>query len=231
MLLDKIKKTKNRFRAYPTHQVVQTSGSTAVLSVLRDLCGQKRIKIYLAIKWLSENPNVRPGEMINIRERQILVDQKLIVVREVKERRLSSAKTVLLEDEDIEILGSLPTGMPDLHFFRHNHISGVTAGRPYGVAYLGRWWKRACEKIGLEGVSLYPGTKHSTVTALGQLLTPEEIKRGGTGHATNAAFERYMLPDQREKLKVREALKRVRLNAGQQLVNQNGPVQVLKYPK
>ena len=31
MLLDKIKKTKNRFRAYPTHQVVQTSGSTAAI--------------------------------------------------------------------------------------------------------------------------------------------------------------------------------------------------------
>ena len=29
MLLNKIKKTKNRFRAYPTHQAVQTSGSTA----------------------------------------------------------------------------------------------------------------------------------------------------------------------------------------------------------
>jgi hypothetical protein len=30
MLLNKIKKTKNRFRAYPTHQAVQTSGSTAM---------------------------------------------------------------------------------------------------------------------------------------------------------------------------------------------------------
>jgi hypothetical protein len=30
MLLDKIKKTKNRLRAYPTHQAVQTSGSTAL---------------------------------------------------------------------------------------------------------------------------------------------------------------------------------------------------------
>jgi len=29
MLLNKIKKTKNRFRAYPTRQAVQTSGSTA----------------------------------------------------------------------------------------------------------------------------------------------------------------------------------------------------------
>ncbi len=30
MLLNKITKTKNRFRAYPTHQAVQTSGSTAI---------------------------------------------------------------------------------------------------------------------------------------------------------------------------------------------------------
>jgi len=29
MLLIKIKKTKKRFRAYPTHQAVQTTGSTA----------------------------------------------------------------------------------------------------------------------------------------------------------------------------------------------------------
>jgi hypothetical protein len=29
MLLNKIKKTKNRFRAYPTRQAIQTSGSTA----------------------------------------------------------------------------------------------------------------------------------------------------------------------------------------------------------
>ena len=28
----KITKTKNRFRAYPTHQAVQTSGSTAYIS-------------------------------------------------------------------------------------------------------------------------------------------------------------------------------------------------------
>ena len=31
MLLIKIKKTKKRFRAYPTHQAVQTTGSTALI--------------------------------------------------------------------------------------------------------------------------------------------------------------------------------------------------------
>jgi hypothetical protein len=61
---------------------------------------------------------------------------------------------------------------------------------------------RACTELGVTGVSLYPGTKHSTVTARGGILTPEEIKRGGTGHQTNAAFERYLLPDMRDKIKI-----------------------------
>jgi hypothetical protein len=37
MLLDKIKKTKNRFRAYTTHQAVQTSGSTAIDRIYKQL--------------------------------------------------------------------------------------------------------------------------------------------------------------------------------------------------
>jgi hypothetical protein len=34
MLLNKIIKTKNRFRAYPTRQAVQTTGSTASRSII-----------------------------------------------------------------------------------------------------------------------------------------------------------------------------------------------------
>jgi hypothetical protein len=60
------------------------------------------------------------------------------------------------------------------------------------------------------GVTLYPGTKHSAVTALGDLLTPEQIKRGATGHATNKAFERYMKTDIQDKMTVRRALKHLR---------------------
>ena len=33
---------------------------------------------------------------------------------------------------------------------------------------------------------------------------------GGTEHQTNAAFDRYMLPDIRDKLKVRSAIKQLR---------------------
>ena len=53
-----------------------------------------------------------------------------------------------------------------------------------------KWWARACENLGIEGVDLYGGTKHSTVTPLGKVMSPEQIKHG-TMHSTNEAFERY----------------------------------------
>jgi len=43
----------------------------------------------------------------------------------------------------------------------------------------------------IEGVDLYGGTKHSTVTALGQKYSPEEIQERGTGHLSKA-FLRYL---------------------------------------
>jgi hypothetical protein len=46
-------------------------------------------------------------------------------------------------------------------------------------------------KLGvIEGVDLYGGTRHSTATALGRELSPEQIK-AGTLHKTNQAFKRY----------------------------------------
>jgi len=37
----------------------------------------------------------------------------------------------------------------------------------------------------------YGGTRHSTLTALGEFLSPEEVKRGSL-HKTNKALERYL---------------------------------------
>jgi hypothetical protein len=54
----------------------------------------------------------------------------------------------------------------------------------------------------MAALDLYGGTKHSTATALGEFLTPEEIKRGGTGSTTNKAFERYFQPRRAESQKV-----------------------------
>lgn len=45
--------------------------------------------------------------------------------------------------------------------------------------------------MGIKGIDLYGGTRHSSVTALSQKFSAEEIKDHGTGHDTSKAFERY----------------------------------------
>jgi hypothetical protein len=49
---------------------------------------------------------------------------------------------------------------------------------------------KACTNLGIDGVDLYGGTRHSSARALRMHRTPEEIKRA-TMHTTNKAFERY----------------------------------------
>jgi hypothetical protein len=53
---------------------------------------------------------------------------------------------------------------------------------------------------------------------LGELLTPEQIKRGGTGSATNKAFERYFQPMRTESLKVTAAVKQLHKKKAGELV-------------
>ncbi|MGV8081999.1 MAG: hypothetical protein AB2L22_18325 [Syntrophales bacterium] len=47
-----------------------------------------------------------------------------------------------------------------------------------------------CTSLGIKGVDLYGGTRHSPAKALRHFCSPEEIKRA-TMHSTNNAFERY----------------------------------------
>lgn len=53
---------------------------------------------------------------------------------------------------------------------------------------------KACTNLGIEGVDLYGGTRHSSVRALRRYRSPEEIKRAAMSE-TNKAFERYMGKD------------------------------------
>ena len=85
----------------------------------------------------------------------------------------------------------------------------MKAGEQFGSKYFKKWWDKACANLGIEGVDLYGGTKHSTATALGEILTPEQIKRGGTGSATNKAFERYFQPRRNESQKVTSAIRKL----------------------
>lgn len=56
--------------------------------------------------------------------------------------------------------------------------------------------------MGVFGVDLYGGTRHSSVTDLGKYFSPEEIKTKGTLHSTNKAFDRYFQIKPEDSIKI-----------------------------
>jgi hypothetical protein len=114
------------------------------------------------------------------------IGEGFLLIPHPKEKK---PKFVPLLKEDIELVRKLPRGFPEMPFFRHlRGVSGCRAGRAFGDKYLYKWWKKACENLGIEGVELYGGTRHNSAIALRKLRTPEEIKRA-TMHSTNKMEE------------------------------------------
>ncbi len=58
------------------------------------------------------------------------------------------------------------------------------------LLFIHDWWVKACLNLGITGVDLYGGTRHSSAKALRNEYSPEQIKKA-TMHSTNKAFERY----------------------------------------
>lgn len=86
------------------------------------------------------------------------------------------------------------------------------AGERYGEKYFYKWWKRACENLGIEGLDLYGGTRHTTISHLGRAYgyTREQL-RARTHHSTNKALERYL---QNEDMSVRTIYEHARNGKG-----------------
>jgi len=123
-----------------------------------------------------------------VMEQDIDLENKYIYIHHSK---TVETKPVPILDEDIELVKQAGLSFPRSHFFRHAEgKSGVKLGRTYGEKYFYKWWKKACDNLGVKDVDLYGGTRHSSVVALREHFSPEQIKQG-TMHQTNKAFERY----------------------------------------
>ncbi len=113
---------------------------------------------------------VRPGELRNVQEGHINLQEKWIVFPQPRKR---DPKFIHLLPQHCELIQSIwpPRALPHIYFFRHlTSRSGIRAGDRFGQKYLKPWWDRACKNLGITGVDLYGGTKHSTVTALGKTV-------------------------------------------------------------
>ncbi|HOD34416.1 MAG TPA: site-specific integrase [Syntrophales bacterium] len=169
-------------------KTVDRETQMAILEEIRRLTMNTNPKIHLAIKMLSTYISIRPGELIRVKEEHLDLKNRILFIPDPKEKR---PKYIPLLDEDVEAIRSFTRGMPNMPFFRHTGSTrGTPENHPFSKNILYGWWKRACKKLGVEGVDLYGGTKHSTARAMRFQFSPEQIKRASM-HSTNAAFDRY----------------------------------------
>lgn len=204
-------------------KTVDKSTQLQILDKVKELSYDLNPKIWIGCMWLSTYVNVRPIELVHIREDDIMPDLGIMRIRYNKERK---PKTVYLLDEDIELVRSFPAAVGNPYFFRHTTgKGGVKAGSQFGPAYLRKWWQKACEEMGVKGVPLYPGTKHSSIIALGDQFTPEQIKKHGSGHTTNKAFDRYYQVDAAKK---RELFAQARCTTGDRRKRSNEKAEVIE---
>lgn len=180
-------------------RIVDIETQQAILGEVKRQSWDINPKIWIGIRWLCTYVSIRPNELRNLHEREIAVNG-FFVIPSPKEKK---PKLVPMLDEDIELYRSLPVGLPDLYFFRHILGNGAAKpGQQFAKDYFYRWWKRACSALGVDGVDLYGGTRHSSTSALSAYFSEEELRNHGTMHGTNSAFRRYMQTEGQPSLKV-----------------------------
>jgi integrase len=174
----------------------------AILDKVWDICHEKTPRAWFAIFLCSSNVNIRPGELAFVLEEDVDLEGNCIWIRNHKTKRHTQApKAIPLLEEDIQFIRSVPKGFPKMPFFRRDKGGGGRfPNAPFGQHFLIDVWNRACKSLGVEGVGLYGGTRHTTCQYLRrQGQTPEQVKRY-TDHSTNKAFDRYLLIEIEEKI-------------------------------
>jgi len=148
-------------------------------AIINDVKAHEPFKVWLGIRFLATYISIRPMELMNVTHGNIDIKNGYIYIPHPKEKKY---KAVPIIKEDIELLEKLQ-GFPAAFVFGEE-------GKRFGENRFYKAWKRACNRLGIEGVDLYGGTRHSSARALRKFFSPEEIKRA-TMHSTNQAFERY----------------------------------------
>ncbi len=180
-------------------------------SILDDIEKHEPFKVWLGIRFLATYISIRPMELMNLTYSNVDLKTGYLYIPHPKEKKY---KAVPILPADVALLGSLQRGLPTMFVF------GET--KRFGINRFYRVWKRACARLGIEGVDLYGGTRHSSARALRTHFSPEEIKRA-TMHTSNAAFERYFKMDGDD---IRSIYKRSAevIPLGTNLVQVSGPI-------
>jgi len=190
-------------------RIVDMEVQQQIIDEIWRISGETNPRIWLGVSILAHNSNVRPGELVKVAEGDVMLGYGMVMVKYPKEGN-DKSKQAVLDPAEIDLIRSLPTALPNVPLFRHAPgQSGIVAGERFSVKVFNRWWKRACSNLGIEDVTLYPGTKHSTMTAVSKMLSPEQVRKGGSRHASKA-MERYIIPSNHDTNLYQEAIKKLR---------------------
>lgn len=162
-------------------RTVDKETQIAIIEEVRRIAPEE--KTYLGILLLSTYFSIRPSEMRSLKEGNIDTGNGYLYIPADDSK--TEYKSIPLIPEDVELFKRFEMSpFPETLFFRH------ADGRPFGGNHFYRYWKKACRNLGIGGVDLYGGTKHSSARSLRKLHSPEEIQRAMMTK-TNKAFERY----------------------------------------
>jgi integrase len=176
--------------------IIDITTQQAIIDELKRISYDKDPKVWLAVRMLSRYFHIRPGELLSVLEGQIKLEIPAIVIPPAS-TKIGEPVIVFLWEDDAEQIAALPRGLPGLKFFRHPAGRRAEAGKPYGQRFLYKQWTQACKNLGLMQsetrpiVDLYAGTRHSTITAMGEFMSPEEVQQA-SGHRTTQALMRYL---------------------------------------
>jgi len=174
-------------------KIVDKETQFAILDKIKEMSYDIDPKIWVGITLHANNPSIRPIELREAREQDFDLNRDVLLLHKTKE---GHSKVAPLCEADVEMVRQVKEQFPgfgEQYFLRHSKgFNRVKEGDRYGQHYLAKWWDRACKELGIEGVPLYRGTKHSSATALCDAGYSREDVKQVTGHSTNEAFDRYI---------------------------------------
>jgi len=153
----------------------------------------KNKKVTFGIELLATYPALRPGDLLKIKEEDIDLKNREILIHDPTKRK-NQFKQILLIEEHVERFRWFKEkypGFPKVVFFRHvAGVQGAKSDQPFGDKMFYKNWKRACENLGIGGLDLYGGTRHTSITEIARRMGENKAIKT-SGHNTNKAFMRY----------------------------------------
>ncbi len=181
-----------------------------VIAKVKDLTYSTNPKIWLAIDMLATYTALRPDDLLRVNEED-LTDTGWLIIRNPTKIKNKTKKIRLHPDHINEWrkIAEIYPGLPETPFFRHTvTIRRSKQGMVFGKNYLSKVWTKAAKEVGLIGVSLYPGTKHTTATATAELLGEEKAEKASG--LTNKAFKRYCQTENKDAFDVVSEIRKVK---------------------